>query len=257
MPDALCFSGRCVTAFSEGDRKIEAVPRGAQPDRGAIAVDSREYYWYPTTMAVWKPLNDLAYHRIRAGIQDGSRLPRQPLSESHLARELGISRTPVREALKRLAVEGWVDIFPRRGTFVSVPDITKLREIFQMREALEGMATRLATARMSQAELGRFQQRFEASYRARNVEQFSAAGREFHAAIIGQCDNARLADYLLTIRSQIRNAFSMGIRLHGRIDRSYREYLAIIGAMKRGDAKRAEAAMRQHIVSVRKNLLHE
>lgn len=200
-------------------------------------------------------LNEQAYRRIRRGIQDGTLGRGAPLSEGRLARRLGISRTPVREALKRLAVEGLVEVLPRRGTFVNVPDMDAVREIFQMREAVEGLAARLAAPRHDAGELALFRARLEAARRARDAEAVFALGREFHDWIVSQAGNRRLTDYLTTLRSQISAVFTLGTGLRGQRQRSAEEYRAIMDALRRRDGDAAEAAMRRHIVSVRDNLL--
>lgn len=201
------------------------------------------------------PLNEVAYRRIRAAIHDGAIGRDEALSEGSLARRLGISRTPVREAIKRLAVEGLVEVFPRRGTFVSVPDAGQLREIFQLREALEGMAARLAAPRAPRAEVDRFRARLETGYRAGDAEAIFDVGRELHEWIVAHGGNRRLAGYLAALRSQIHAGFRMGVRLEGQMARSYREYRALLGALRRRDAAGAERAMRRHIEGVRSRLL--
>lgn len=201
------------------------------------------------------PLNEVAYRRIRAAIQAGAIARGDVLSEGGLARGLGISRTPVREAIKRLAVEGLVEVFPRRGTFLSVPDAGQLREIFQLREALEGMAARLAAPRAPRAEADRFRARLEAAHRAGDAAAVFQTGRELHEWIVAESGNRRLAEYLAALRSQIHAGFRMGVRLEGQMARSYREYRALLGALRRRDAAGAERAMRRHIEGVQSRLL--
>ncbi len=200
-------------------------------------------------------LNEEAYRRIRAAIEAKAVGNGEPLSEARLARKLGISRTPVREALKRLAVEGLVEVFPRRGTFVRIPNMARTREIFQVREALEGMAARLATPLVDARELSEFRARIEASHRRNDAQEVFRVGRSFHSWIAAHCGNNLLIEYLTSLRSQIDAVFSIGAHLPGQMDRSYREYRSIMHAMKLGNADRAEAAMRRHIASVRNNLL--
>lgn len=206
-------------------------------------------------MAEAVPLNELAYRRIRASIAKRGADGRRFLSEGQLARELGMSRTPVREALKRLGVEGLVEIFPRRGTFISVPSVSELREIFEIRQALEGMAARLATHNVSKEALRRFRARLDATYQAREAEALYGVGRELHGLIIARARNRRLREYLATLRSQIEAMFVLGSGLPGQMDLAYREYSAIIRAMSRSAPDEAEEAMRRHIGSVQQRLL--
>jgi DNA-binding GntR family transcriptional regulator len=201
-------------------------------------------------------LNELAYRRIRAAIARRASGSRQALSEGQLAKALGMSRTPVREALKRLAADGLVEIYPRRGTFVIVPGVAELREIFELRQALEGIAVRLSTPRVGRTELARLRARLHGTYHRNDAEALFKVGRALHALIIRRAGNRRLQDYLTTLRSQIHAMLVMGSGLPRQMELAYREYEAILDAMRDGDADRAEAAMRRHIMSVQQRLLH-
>jgi DNA-binding GntR family transcriptional regulator len=199
-------------------------------------------------------LNELAYRGIRALIDRGEVAYGEPLSEEHLARQLHMSRTPVREALKRLAVENLVAIYPRRGTFLSMPSLADLQEIFEIREALEGAAARLATPRVSEDAIRAFQRRLDAAYRAHDGAGVSATGQDLHFFIVDAAQNQRLREYLLTLRAQIRIAFALFDRLPEQLDRAHREYKALLAAMRRRDAEAAEGAMRRHIAGVRDHI---
>jgi DNA-binding FadR family transcriptional regulator len=105
------------------------------------------------------------------------------------------------------------------------------------------------------AEIDGFRARLDAAHRARNAEAIFQVGRDLHEWIVGHSGNRRLAEYLGALRSQIHTGFAMGTRLDGQMTRSYREYRALLGAMRRRDAVGAERAMRRHLESVRSRLL--
>lgn len=223
------------------DRTIRSEPR-------QVSAGTRDWS-APATFA------DQVYRRVRESIQNGSLNGRAALSEADLARQFGVSRTPVREALKRLVAEGLVETFPRRGTFVKIPDIDAIREIFAVREALEGMAACLAAAQHNAGELLTLRARLEDAYRAQDAEEVFAVGGEFHRWIIRSAGNRRLAEQLATLRSQTEGLFSVATRPEGQMDRCVREYRAVMDALSQRDGDGAAAAMRSRIVSVRDSLL--
>lgn len=200
-------------------------------------------------------LAEQVYRRLLASIQAHAYEGREVLSEAALARQFGVSRTPVREALKWLNARGLVDIVPRRGTFISLPDVARVHEIFDVRQALEGMAARLAAAAHDRAELAGLRARLLAAWRGQRPREVYEIGREFHDWVVRSAGNRGLAEHLATVRSQASALSDVAAGLEGRMERSVEEYGAIMDALARGDADGAEAAMRRHIASVRDQLL--
>ncbi|MBI2371646.1 MAG: GntR family transcriptional regulator [Deltaproteobacteria bacterium] len=200
-------------------------------------------------------LQEKAYDAIKDAILKHILKGGELLSEERLAKGLGISRTPVREALRRLASEGLVESIPRRGSFVSRLTMTDVKEIFQIREALEGMAARLAALGVREDELRATRARLEKAFESRDPDELFEAGREFHHWIIVNSRNERLIRLLAALRSQIDRVFFLGTTLSGQMERSFSEYEALIRALEQRDPDLAEQIMRRHLAAVREQLL--
>ncbi len=147
----------------------------------------------PTTVAVTalKPdsLTARAYEALRHDVEAGDLASGEPLYEVHLAERLGMSRTPVREALKLLARDGFLEQLPSRGFAVPRHSLDDLREFCEVREALEATATRYAALRATTGELAQLDRLCERYARESNWEKWNRIGTEFHNIII---DAARM-----------------------------------------------------------------
>ncbi|GIL00103.1 MAG: GntR family transcriptional regulator [Alphaproteobacteria bacterium] len=188
---------------------------------------------------------------LAAAIRDGRYAPGQRLVEAELTAEFGVSRGPVREALRRLAAEGLVEIVPHRGALVRRLSLTEALELFEIRTELEALAARRAAARMGEACVReRFQRDTAPIWReaARySTADYLAENRGFHAAIYAAAGNSQLARVnrqlqLALILSQISPALTAET-----IAASLAEHRAIARAIAAGDAAAAEAASRAHM----------
>lgn len=191
---------------------------------------------------------------LRDAIVSGRLAPGSHLSVPEIARQLGVSRTPAREALFALQRMGLVEVRPRRGAVVVAGDQEDLRELFELREALEGMAARLAAAHMREPEVAVLQATLDqhrTAIGARDLDAHVRLDQQFHHLIVLGSANRRLASSIEQLRDQTEvlvrlNSVRPGgmdemvLRTHGRIARS-------IG---RHDADQAEARMREHIRAV-------
>lgn len=199
-----------------------------------------------------------AYEVIKRKIVNGEITPGTKLQEDRLAEELGISRTPVREALSRLAQEGLVEIIPRRGRYVvdlSLPDIIHLLEI---REALEGMAARLATANITREALARMRAYFEGrgkEIRRKDFEGYLQADMDFHDLLMKTSGNERLVQLMSTLYDHIQMLRLRSVVLPGRAEASLREHLSIIEALEKEDPDLAEERVREHIRNVKADVI--
>lgn len=196
---------------------------------------------------------ETAYARIRGLIQAGGLTPDEPVSERQLAERLGLGRTPVREALKGLAREGLLDVVPMRGTFLRQPSIDDVREIYEVRLAIEGMATCLVAERGPPPELRAFRGRL-AAFLDRDdpaaIEQMDRAGWEFHDAIVAATGNRRMRQMYEALRLPImalRSGRPVGA---ARARQSLAEHLAILAAIEAGDAALAQRRMTEHLAGV-------
>ena len=189
-----------------------------------------------------------AYARIRASLLDGEFAPGDAVFENRLKERLGMSRTPIREALQALAAEGLLETVPARGWFVPRRSVDDLHEMFELREALEGMAARGAARRATDAEIAALAALCDGYERAGDWREWAAKGTEFHARIAAAARNARLVAMLDQLRAQIvvtRRSELRGVR--GRGDEAAREHRAILAAIAARDPDAAEREARVHV----------
>lgn len=178
------------------------------------------------------------------------------LDERQLCRDLGVSRTPIREALTVLEQEGFVLTLPRRGIFVRRRTRRQIVEMVQVWAALESMAARLAAARATAAEIAALRGLFEgfAGRPAAEIEGYSDANIAFHRAIVRLGGNgliiARTADLFLQIDAIRRRT----IRDDDRADRSIQDHLRIIDALERRDADLAARLDRDHTLGLAEHI---
>lgn len=195
--------------------------------------------------------------RLRQRIFSHELPPGTWIDEQALAVDYGISRTPLREALKVLASEGLVTLKPRRGCYVTEISEQDLDDIFPLMAMLEGRcafeATRKARpediARLDaiHAELERFAQNNQ-------IDRFFEANQEFHRQIQDVSGNRWLLQVIQDLRKVLKLTRMHSLTIEGRLQESLVEHRAIIAAIKAGDAEGAEAAMQAHLVAGRKAL---
>lgn len=194
-----------------------------------------------------------AYAVIKQKIISGELAPAADLSEEELIRELGISRTPIREAIQKLSEEGFVSIYPRKGTIVSEITLDTIRWIYEARKLNEPYMTAGACGKLSEDWLLKMRREFEeihqaADANAREVRQrYVALDREFHEAILDTCPNVFLRNFMKNI-----NDHSHRLRIKtGGANREYKPaveaHLAIVDALLAGNPAKTEEAAREHI----------
>lgn len=194
---------------------------------------------------------------IKHLILNGTYQPGQQLKEVELSKSLGISRSPVREAIQSLAREGLVDIVPHKGAFVETFDPSEIRELFETREALETMACRLAAERAKPAQLDELEKLLEDTANFLEREQAFSYPRDldFHLQICKASHNRKLEDRAFEIETQLQLARSRSASEPGRASIAYREHEAILIALKQRDPEASEQKMREHIRNAMDNML--
>lgn len=199
---------------------------------------------------VHNSLHDEVAAQLRERIFAGELPPGSFLDEVRLAEQLKISRTPLREALKVLTVEGLVRHEPRRGCFVNEVTEKDLDEIFPVLALLEGRCAYEAAQNASDADL----QGLEALHlklarhaKARRIADYYEANFAIHEAIIALADNRWLAMVIADLRKIVKLARLQQLHAPGRLEQSLSEHLAVFAALKARDGEGAEAAMRTHL----------
>ena len=179
------------------------------------------------------------------------------LTEDSLAKELGVSRTPVREAFNRLAQEGLVTVFPGRGAFVATLSFSDMVQLLEIREVLEGMAARLATSRITKTSLEKLRRQMEVEIRKSAGNEYTGyldVDRQFHESVIFASGNQHLSQLMKSLRDRIQMLRHRSVILPGRARKSFQEHLQIIDALAARDPDLAEERIRTHIRNVKSDL---
>jgi DNA-binding GntR family transcriptional regulator len=190
------------------------------------------------------------YDHLRAEILAGRLEPGTELAEVALSEQLGVSRGPLREAIGRLAAEGLVTVRPRRGAVVRSLSKQEFVELYQVREALEMLAVRLAVPLLGDegiAELERLVAAMTAHAGRNEVTEFFEANSAFHLLLVEAAGNTKLRELYDQLLAQLGRYRLQSLTLRGNLERSVAEHAAILRAIKRGDADRAAHLMSEHI----------
>jgi DNA-binding GntR family transcriptional regulator len=209
-----------------------------------------------------KSKKELIIQQLRAEIVSGQIAPGEKLSEARLAERFGVSRMPVRDAFKELENAGFVTIEERRGTFVRRTSRSEILDLFEVREAIEGMAARLCAYRANNDLLARLDEAIEAMSRqvkTLDMDGYSQTDERFHQLIMSGASNDWLSDhYRLLVQHLHRGLLSSIVtRREGRMERSLAEHVEIMRALHAHDPQGAETAMRNHVRNGRMELQEE
>lgn len=194
-------------------------------------------------------LSDKAYQLIRHKIITLQLAPRTAIDEQALMRDLQLGRTPIREALQRLAAEGLVMVAPRRGMFVADISITDLQKIFEIRVVLEGFCARLAADRVTEAQLAAMEALIERLDRTADTDgrALMAVDEEFHELLYQAADNELLADTLRRLLAQSFRIWYLVLdRLNG-VRAAMEQHVSITRALEARDGALAEIIVQEHI----------
>lgn len=183
-------------------------------------------------------------------IFDGTFTDGERLDEVQLASRFSVSRTPIREALQRLAQSGLVEQIPRRGVFVRQPGPVELIEMFEVMAELEAVCAKLAAARISDEALEDLEdanRRCKATMEALDTDGYYRENQRFHAILYRQSGNRFLEQECLKLQRRLQPFRRVQLRVRGRLKQSMSEHEAIVDAIKEADSEKAAAAIRQHV----------
>ena len=195
--------------------------------------------------------------RLRQRIFAHELPPGSWIDEQALAEQYGISRTPLREALKVLAAEGLVTLKPRRGCYVTEISEQDLDDIFPLLAILEGRCAFEATRKAKADDLVRLEAIhtiLEQSAAKGQIDRFFEANQEFHAAVQKLAGNRWVTQVIADLRKVMKLTRMHSLSSEGRVEQSLQEHAAILAAMKAQDADTAQQAMHDHLLSGRQAL---
>ena len=217
-------------------------------------------------------LSDVAYRKIKEKIVSLALPPASLVEEATLAAELEIGLTPVRQALRRLAMESFVVILPRRGTIVADLNLSDLQKIFELRLELEALATRYAAQRATPTQIAEMERLIAESTQPHHVGDTNGtsphhgthsadnrtlmdADRAIHSLIAAAAHNDFLAETLERLYSHVLRLWYLSIEQVSSLDEAMQEHAAIIAAIKSGDEAQAASIMRQHVCHFQQEFL--
>ncbi|WP_312010210.1 GntR family transcriptional regulator [Bradyrhizobium cenepequi] len=195
-------------------------------------------------------LHEQAATRLRTLIVRGDLKPGEQLLEGDLSEALGISRTPLREALKQLAAEGLVELRLNRSAVVAPFRRDELTELFEAVSGIERCAAELAATRMVERDVERLQalqERIELHHDRGELREYFEVNQQIHSAIVGFARNAVLKATHDILLARVERARFFALAVHGRWDESVREHQDILAALKAGDADRAGQLLGHHV----------
>jgi DNA-binding GntR family transcriptional regulator len=195
-------------------------------------------------------LRDQVLVELRHRIVNGDYPPGQRLTEDRLAADFGVSRNPVREALRIVQAEGLVTMTPRRGAVVSTPDASTIADLFAVRTSLETVAARLAAERATPGDVSDLRTLLEAAQRATERADFSRVAElnnELHLRVIAISGNPWLSSISSSMYLHVNWVFRPGAA--HRAPHSWAEHIRLVNAIEAGDPKEAEAAASAHVAA--------
>lgn len=212
----------------------------------------------PIKLDSYQPLREVVCEALREAIRNGVLKPGERLMEIQLAEELGVSRTPVREAIRKLELEGYVVMMPRRGTYVASMSIRDINEIFEIRTALESLSNGLAAEHITEEELEHLQRLLViigGYIKAGDIEKIVETDIEFHDIMYHAARNQRLVGIISNLRDQLTRFRTLSMSYPGRLEATIEEHKAIVEAIANGDRKMASKAAEKHMENSEKTLL--
>jgi DNA-binding GntR family transcriptional regulator len=204
-----------------------------------------------------KPLRNVAYNYLYDSIIANKLLPGQVIVEQEISDLLGVSRTPIREALKQLTAERLVRHIPGRGTFVEEMSTQDVEELFEIRAMFEETALKWAIDKITNAEIDEMEQAFNSlkDDGTSRPEEFYSSDRKLHDLILRYGRNRRMIEFLNTVNSQLERLRRVSSLTPNRLEKSKKEHLAILYAIKERNLEKAVGALRAHLKNVEKSTL--
>lgn len=212
----------------------------------------------PVKLDNYKPLRELVFEAVREAIISGQLKPGERLMEIQLAEELGVSRTPVREAIRKLELEGFVLMLPRKGAYVANISMKDIVDVFEIRGALEGLAAQLAAERATEEDVERLERllvEIGECIERNDVEGLVQADTRFHEVLFTSSRNGRLQQMLSLLREQIQRFRTRTLSDPHRMRVALDEHRSVAEAVAQRDGDLARRLAEEHIESAENSLM--
>lgn len=201
-------------------------------------------------MDAFLPLRDVVFNTLREAILKGDLKPGERLMELQLAAQLGVSRTPIREAIRMLEQEGLAVTVPRKGAEVAKMTLKGMEDVLEIREALDILACQLACERITEEQLtllAEKKQAFEDSLKSGNVKAIAETDVAFHDVIYDATNNPKLVNMLNNLREQIYRYRVEYLKNEANFPKLIKEHNAIFDALSNRNQEDAQLSIREHV----------
>ena len=205
---------------------------------------------FNVSMNEYLPLRDVVFNTLRQAILRGELKPGERLMEIQLANKLGVSRTPVREAIRKLELEGLVLMIPRKGAEVADISEKSLKDVLEVREALEELAARLACDKITKEGINRLKeaaQDFRSALKSNDITQMAEADVRFHDLICNATENQKLGQLLNNLREQMYRYRIEYLKDQQVYEKLLSEQEEIIRHIEKGEKDEAARVVSRHI----------
>ncbi|NJO72314.1 MAG: GntR family transcriptional regulator [Leptolyngbyaceae cyanobacterium RM1_406_9] len=198
---------------------------------------------------------DLIADALREAIVQGVFQEGQSLRQDEIAAQFGVSRIPLREALRQLEAEGLVMLSPNRGATVAVMSPEEAQEICEIRVALEGLALQLAIPNLTEADLDKAAEILKKTGRETDVGRWAKLNWEFHAVLYAAGDRPRLLSLIKTLHTNIDRYIRLQMAKMNYLEKSQHEHQQLLEACRKGDSKAAVRLLKRHIETAGEQLV--
>ena len=206
-----------------------------------------------------KPLNEQAYHYLQNLIMENHFSYQEVYSETKLSKELGISRTPLRDAVHRLAQEGYIDIIPSKGFMLHQMNRKDVNETFQVRSALETYCTVQITKESTSRKAKRLFKELDwimecmkdIMETTHSIKEFSEYDFQFHTKIIDYLENDQFSNVFAMFMYRMKRLAELSLSHRGRMEQTYQEHMDILDCMKAGETKEIYNTTLKHMETPR------
>ena len=208
----------------------------------------------------YKPLRDIVFESLKQAIIKGQLKPGERLMEVQLAEKLGVSRTPVREAIRKLELEGLLIMVPRKGAYVSDVSIKDIIDVLEVRASLEGLAAFLAAERMTDKELIVLKEKakeFIDALEVKNVEMMIEKDAEFHEFLFKITKNEKLMMIADSLSKQLQRFRAIYMNEYDNFEHIIHEHKNIIESLINRDSEKASKYAQQHIEHLKNYLVNQ
>lgn len=212
----------------------------------------------PVKLDSYKPLREVVFETLREAIINGVLKPGERLMEVQLAEELGVSRTPVREAIRKLELENFVVMIPHKGAYVAGISLKDIADVFEIRAALEGLAAAAAAERITDEELEELERilvRKAEIIEANDLEKLVEVDTQFHELLYKASRNDRLVQIINNLHEQIQRFRSTTLAYPGRMREALEEHKKIVEAISERNAALAQQLAQEHIENAENSML--